>query len=342
MIIENYAEQYCLKVSGKIKEIIKSKKLTQTKVVELCENAGVPVSQGTISNITRGAKEIKLSSLISLCKGLNINIIDILSDDDTENKTVLKYDDKMYKGYTGTYHTYFFPTISNKEELLHGILDINEPNENGKCEADLKLYTGEKKKDGERDEEIIKYYTGEFAISGPMQSAYCLLNNSQTDEQCCFIFHHFYILNNELKCRVAAAVTTSAGGNRRPTIHRIYISRDKLSVEGEKYIRGQLRLNESEILINKNAYAELLATEEIPQEFTTVFKKEAKVESYYNVVEARLSNCGLKKEEFARVISLLRDYSVAPKYNKVSMKTDEFVFDNYENWKEKCHQQSED
>ncbi len=69
MIIENYAEQYCLKVSGKIKEIIKSKKLTQTKVVELCENAGVPVSQGTISNITRGAKEIKLSSLISLCKG---------------------------------------------------------------------------------------------------------------------------------------------------------------------------------------------------------------------------------------------------------------------------------
>ena len=39
----------------------------------------------------------------------------------------------------------------------------------------------------------------------------------------------------------------------------------------------------------------------------------------------------MEKHEFARTISLLRDYSVAPKYNKVSIKTDEFVFNNYEN-----------
>lgn len=331
---ENYAEQYCLKVSEKINQLIKERKLTQTKVAELCESAGVSVSQGTISNITRGAKEIKLSSLISLCKGLDVNIIDLLSDADADNQMCNKYDAKMYNGYTGWYHTYFFPTISNKEELLHGILEIKEPDEMGKCKANFKLYTGEKKINETGEQQIAKYYTGEFAISGPMQSAYCLLNNSQTDEQCCFIFHHFYILNNELKCRVAAAVTTSAGGNRRPTIHRIYISRDKLSAEGEKYIRGQLRLNDSEILINKNIFTELITTENIPQEFMNVFKKEAKVESYYNVVEARLANCGLKKEEFARVISLLRDHSVSPKYNKVSMKTDEFVFENYENWRE--------
>ena len=325
-----------------IKRIMKEDDVTQAAIAERCKSFGGSISQGTISNLMRGeAKDIKLSSLISLCKGLGVSFEDITigsqmgkEGENREDKHIV-IDKKIYQGYPGTYHTYFFPTISNKEELLRGELEIGELAENGSCSAYMKLYTGDirTEKSG-KNEEIIKEYKGEFFISIPMQSGYCFLKNDQSDECCFLIFHHFYLLNNNLKCRVAVAATTSAGGNRRPTIHRIYLSRDRLNAQGEKFIRGQLRLNESEILITKRAYAELLKKEEIPEEFTEIFEQEAKIESYYTVVEARLTNCEISKEEFARVISLLRDYSVSPKYNKVSMKTDEFVFENYENWKE--------
>ena len=54
------------------------------------------------------------------------------------------------------------------------------------------------------------------------------------------------------------------------------------------------------------------------------------MEQYYSVTEAKLINCNIIEKEFAQAISLLRDYSAAPKYNKVSMKTDEFVFEYYQ------------
>ena len=325
-----------------IKRVMEEDDVTQVTIAERCRSFGGSISQGTISNLIRGeAKDIKLSSLISLCKGLGVSFEDIMPgtqmEKEGENRKdkPIGIDKKIYKGYPGTYYTYFFPTISNKEDLLRGKLKIGDPAENGTCSAHMKLYTGDIKTDENgKSEEIIKEYKGEFSISIPMQSGYCILKNDQSDECCFLIFHHFYLLNNDLKCRVAVAATTSAGGNRRPTIHRIYLSRDRLNVQGEKFIRGQLRLNESEILITKEAYAEMLKKEEIPEKFAEIFEKEAKLESYYTVVEARLTNCGISKEEFARVISLLRDYSVSPKYNKVSMKTDEFVFENYENWKE--------
>ena len=107
-------------------------------------------------------------------------------------------------------------------------------------------------------------------------------------------------------------------------------SSKRLSEENQKYIRGQLRLNESEILIAKEQYERLIREENIPKEFCDTFEKESKVEQYYSVTEAKLVNCNIIEKEFARAISLLRDYSTAPKYNKVSMKTDEFVFEYYQ------------
>ena len=192
------------------------------------------------------------------------------------------------------------------------------------------LYTGDKKVVKGKKEEIVKEYEGEFVISIPMQSGYCMLRNSKIDELCFFVIHHWHIFNNDLLCRIAAVATTSAGANRRPTIHRLYMCRDELSVENQKYIRGQLRLNESEILIAKGKYEQLLSKENIPAQFQEIFKKEAKLEQYYTVTEAKLTNCDILDKDFAQAISLVRDYSVAPRYNKVSMKTDEFVYDYYQ------------
>ncbi len=333
----NYGKDYCARVSERISKIIEEKRLTQNQIVKLCEDAGAPISQATISNIKRGATTIALSSVINICKGLNIDINDVLSlekMDDTIKTNIKGRGDPTkniaYKGYFGLYHVYFFPTISDKHELLHGILDISPSKGEDTCKATMQLYTGDIREiDGEK-EEIVKKYEGDFFISLPMQSGYCLLKNSEIEETCFLIFHHWHILNNELLCRMAVAATTSAGGNRRPTIHRLYMSRHELPEENQKYIKGQLRLNSSEIIISENNYKRLLSEIDISDKFKEIFKREAKLESYFNISEAKLMSCEISGRELAQSISLLRDYSVSPKYNKVSTKTDEFIFKYYQ------------
>lgn len=337
---EDYGKDYCIKIGKKVLEIMKKRNLTQNDIVALCKQAGASISQGTISNMKKGGTSI--SSIANICKGLNISISEILPDMEKDNdiqnrkdekKTVTQVDlttDIAYRGYLGDYHVYFFPTISNKFDLLHGILKIFQPEKENICKVSMKLFTGDKKIVNGITEDVVKEYEGEFIISLPMQSGYCILRNSLIDEQCFFVFHHWHILNNELQCRMAAVATTSAGGNRRPTIHRLYMSRCELSVENQKYIRGQLRLNDSEILISKANYAKLLEEENIPEEFKEIFEKEAKLESYYSVTESKLVNCDILEKDFAQTISLLRDYSAAARYNKVSMKTDEFIYNYYQ------------
>lgn len=352
----NFEEKYYLRVAENINKIIETKNLTQNEVVEKCKKVGMSISQATLSNIRKVSTKkdeeiplseekkplkITLSTVLSICKGLDISIYEVLPEVidekvlirkekiEKENENILF--EEAYRGYMGEYHVYFFPTISNKDELLHGKLKISFPNaEENVPNARLILYTGDKKNIDGKIVEVTKEYEGEFRISLPMQSGYCILKNTKMGEQCFFIFHHWHIFSNDLLCRVAVVATTSAGSNRRPTLHRLYISRTELTEENKKYIRGQLRLNGAEILISKKEYNKFKSSENIPTEFLRVFEKEAKIEEYYNVTEAKLSGDNMSEKEFAQIISVLRDYSVAPKYNKVSMKTDEFVFNYYE------------
>lgn len=336
--MEDYEKEFSDRLKENIQTKINQMNLKQNEIVDRCRDAGVIISQGTISNISNKDKSISLSTVVGLCKGLEIDIHEILPET-VHRKTGTISSFKMptsttnnnaYKGYIGEYHVYFFPTISNKEELLHGELVISPPSDEKTCSATMTLYTGDKRTINGKKVEITKEYVGEFSISIPMQSGYCILKNTQMDEQCFFIFHHWHIYGNDLKCRMAVAATTSAGSNRRPTIHRLYMCREPLSEENQNYIRGQLRLNESEILIAKEQYEKLIAKENIPKEFCDIFEKESKLEQFYSVTEAKLVTCNIVGKEFAQAISLLRDYSVAPKYNKVSMKTDEFVFEYYQ------------
>lgn len=339
--MEDYEKEFNDRLKDNIQTKISQMNLKQNEIVDRCRAAGVMISQGTISNISNKDKSISLSTVVGLCKGLEIDIHEILPET-VPRKSVTTASFRMptsatnnnaYKGYIGSYHVYFFPTISNKEELLHGELEISSPSDEKICSATMTLHTGDKKIINGKEVEIIKEYVGEFFISIPMQSGYCILKNAQMDEQCFFIFHHWHIYSNDLMCRMAVAATTSAGSNRRPTVHRLYMCREPLSEENQKYIRGQLRLNESEILIAKDQYERLILQEKIPKEFCDIFEKEAKLDQYYSVTEAKLVNCNIVEKDFAQAISLLRDYSTAPKYNKVSMKTDEFVFEYYQDQK---------
>ena len=48
--------------------------------------------------------------------------------------------------------------------------------------------------------------------------------------------------------------------------------------------------------------------------------------TYESLEEGKIRNIEVSSDVKAQGISLLRNYSIAPKYNKVSTKTEEFVF----------------
>lgn len=329
---------YCKEIAANIGKIIREKGITQNEVVEACKKQGMKISQSTISNILQGKTMMSIVSLLRICHGLGVTIEEVLpkgkKDEEVNYSINSKESDylleKAYRGYLGMFHVYFFPTISGEHGLLHGILNLEKKEDADHGIAKMVLFTNKKvKKDGELVE-VKREYCGDFRISLPMRSGYCTLRCEHTDESCFFVFHHFHIFDNFLKCKIAAAATTSAGSNKRPTIHRMFMCRKAIENESDlKCIQGQLKLNESEILIKKNTYEHMIKMEDISSEFRKLFEELSREEKYYSVSEASLINSEVEAGEFARDISILRDYSVAPKYNKVSMKTDELVYQYY-------------
>lgn len=77
----------------------------------------------------------------------------------------------------------------------------------------------------------MAYYIGKFAISPRMGSCYCLLESREIGELCFIVFRHIYLNNENLKCRLAAVATASAGDNPRPTTHRMLICREEVPEE---------------------------------------------------------------------------------------------------------------
>ena len=119
-------------------------------------------------------------------------------------------------------------------------------------------------------------------------------------------------------------------------MHRMVISKYPfdISKEGDDlhFLKGQLKLNSSRIIISKEKFDKLLDNSDIKsnEELFGFFKEfEERVtppKEYYEIDEAQL--LGLDTPVMTKImgISLLREASVTKKYNKISTKTDEFLF----------------
>ena len=94
----------------------------------------------------------------------------------------------------------------------------------------LKIYTGKIDVSGQK---ITKNYTGDMIISVSFSSCYCSLINSEIGELCFLFFHHMFLFSQEIICRVGGVLTTSSGSNRRPTMHRMVISKYPFDISKE-------------------------------------------------------------------------------------------------------------
>lgn len=351
-------DNYVDAVINRINSTMKEKKITYASLAEKTD-----LNTSTISKILNKKMKLNLEHLFIICKALKINPSKILIlpeeyEDEFTNESglfrdkVFKNNDTLirnpkhfaFKGYVDqTFFVYFYSTISSETSLINGELKFEVSEAENYCKATFKLKTG--KKDFE-DNDIYKMYTGELLISLSMGCCYCILMNSITGEFCFLNFRHLFLFHQNLICRVAAALTTSSGESKLPTIHRALISYRELHFTDDNdsdldFIQGQLRLNNSGIVIQKEKfekeYNELCKkvsiSENVNQLITTVLSKEY-IHDCYMIDEARVRGENYSDAEKIKAINILRDLSMSPKYNKISPKTDEFFFKHLSGTKE--------
>lgn len=276
------------------------------------------------------------------------------------NKFIVNGADEAFSGYYQHYFCYLYPTISSEKHLLTADLEFKEENEH--CKAILKLNTGRHDKN---NEPIYKYYNGIMVIVEKTKSCYCILVREMiksTNELCFLNFRYIPIgdSNRNLDCRMVEVLTTSAGGDSSfPTVHRMFISRDRIRDEDLKIILPHLYLNNSTITIDEN---ELLKVAGLSKEYKEIIKsivalivpeKEKKEEIYkkldmeseikdfedekegtstrkvmYKLREdlvVNTANLKMSKRNVSIFISQLRGFSYAFRFNKVSKKLDDNV-----------------
>lgn len=334
---DEYAAEYCAEIVTRLKKIAEHKNISQGTIAT---RSGI--GQSTISKFFSGKMEVTLTHVVKICKALDIEPSEVFSESHQylAPQNITYNDDTLivnpahpaFKGYMGTFHVYFNSTISSEKVILHGELDFTKSNDQKSCVANMKLYTGKYK----NNMEITKNYTGKLVISLSMSSCYCELVAKDIGEMCFFVFDHMFLFNDDLYCRMACAVTTSSGGNRRPTMHRLFLSREKLDVSNTKtpdyrFLYGQLQLNNSEIVISKELYDKVIKDnvdrkDTEMNELIDEFEIGLHEAPYYVIDEGKIRNTQYSMDTKLKLITYLRENSLSQDYNKISTKTDEYTY----------------
>lgn len=323
-------------LSQNLKKLMKEKGFSQKTLVKHCKSKNLTIAEGTIFNILHERRSVTLDTLSILAQTLDTDIFTLLTPTDNASAhvshTPLSLDtfitsptDDAFKGFMGSFEVYFYKTAGKNLDLLHGTLKFESSSDGTTCIASLSLPTGDTRITDDKEVDIVKEYTGTLIVSKHMQSGYVFLDNGR--DISVLIFHHWYLQNNDLKCTMASAITTSSGSNRRPTTHRICITRDPIPHDKIPYIKGQLLLNDADILISQTDYNKLIASKNLPESFRTLLMDAASKEHYRLIKENQLIDSTLFSEhENAKFISQVRLKSIASKYNKISKRTDDSLF----------------
>ncbi|MCI9080477.1 MAG: helix-turn-helix transcriptional regulator [Lachnospiraceae bacterium] len=338
-----------------IKRLIRYMQKNGVKQLDLSRQTNI--SQSTLSKILSGETKLTLSSIFKICNALSIDpeillsfdheiATDTLHQKDTGiiNRTYINDEilirnsnHAAFKGYIGhAFHIYLYSTISSESSLLLGKISFEDTEYHNFCKATMELSTG--KKDSNNNNITKKYY-GELIISLTMGACYCILVNPEIGEVCTINFKHTFLFNQNLICRVGTVLSTSSGTNKLPIIQRALITDTALDVNNPdspdfEFVRGQLRLNDSEIILSKKSFDNLTARiNESSSELNTFLSKCTQAGSeyhesatYYVFDETKIRSINVSSDTKAEGISILRNLSTSPKYNKVSTKTEEFTF----------------
>lgn len=235
----------------------------------------------------------------------------------------------LFKKYLQTYFCYFYPTVSdeNKSEdtLLTGNLRLYD--EGGECRATLTIDTGTLNEEGNPN---LKIYEGNFNLSTSVHCIHCILKSKEVGEYCFIIFRHSHVNYDFLDCRMAEVLSTSSTVDKRyPTVLRMLLSNQKLLDEDLKVIAPHLWLNYSQISITEEG---LISLGDISDDYKVIVdalldKKDPELMYRFKEDDAlKIAEEFLPKEELPIFLAELRLKAFAYRYNKVSPKLDNAVW----------------
>lgn len=341
-------DDYCRAICIKINRIMEEHSIKQIDL-----SAKTNISQSSLSKLLSGEMRLTLQHIFKISQALNLLPEELLSFEDNvsnrltttpsasgvineeyTNRQILirDSDHSAFNGYNNTtFYLYLYSNTNINPLLLEGRITFDTKN-NSFCKADMEINSGKNDTDGTP---ILKYYSGELIISLTMGTCYCILTNPDMGEICFLNFRHMFLYNSPMECRVGTMSTTSSGENRLPVIQRIIISRKQLNISKRnstdlEFVQGQLRLNDSIIIISTYELENLYKMYESDKDLCSFFQKILEISErrdYSIIDESRLQDILVSPKIKSVGLGILRNASSSPKYNKVSSKTDELVYE---------------
>lgn len=248
----------------------------------------------------------------------------------SDDSLVSESSNKVFRGYDGEYHIYFTPTSSSDKGYLKGCMTVVPHGTSVYLKLELKQHCC-----GGEVYDVDKTYEGSLVASTSVHCCYCILSCSDVGELCFLAFRHMTLNKKNLECRVAEALTVSAGAEDRcPTVHRVLISREPIKDEDVVQLLPLLKLNSSTIIISDEELNAIsgrspknrAAIEQI------LLATGAERKTYYQIREdtVRTTVRDMKtvgKKHALPLIVEMRERAESSRYNKVSQKADDCIRD---------------
>lgn len=231
--------------------------------------------------------------------------------------------------YCGEYNCLFVSTDSASPSLVEGKLRISSDSDGGgNCFAYMTIYNNKK--------EEIKWYSGPFFLNQHYRTWHCILVGKVKQEICMLTATNFNATLRPNQYNMALCLTTSSGVEKRPTVHRLLISRKPIPKRARKLIQAQLRLNTDSICIEEDAIEELekdaaqhlkaATSEKDSLKYQAVLNcidriRKTRQRVYYTIDESIIydsQEIAASKELRSFVVSEIRSYTRHTYYNKVS------------------------
>lgn len=322
----------------RVEAVLKSRKVSQLKLEELCLEHGFQVKQPEISRLYSKKAHITLYQIMAFSEVLDVPVEQFLYQDKVAmgfqfagGSLISDPSDDVFSGYIGNYEVMLHSTTPFENKLLFGKLMFTPDERQKRCVARFYLDTGEKTGKGQP---IYKKYEGILLISQKLSACYVLLINEQIGEVSMIVFRHRAMLVKRMECRLGMALTVSAGESRTPVAQKLWISRKKITDEMVEKISPFLRMEPiNEVLLKKEDLLEWKENEKNQ----SIHIDEAMLDEFVNVSELMIRYCNKKmsRGQIAGCFASLKSRSSASYISAVTEQDDNLIYELFKTAQEK-------
>lgn len=255
-------------VSARMNDILRKRNISQAQLVKKMQDAGYSILQSDASKILSDKAKVNMYFLVAFSEVMGVSLDELACGRhnaapirlDGKNFQVDPAQDDGFENIIGDYFIYFESTDHQERgKLVSGKLSLQR--REGFCEAVMILERVGKKRN------LKKTYHGQMFLSRKMRSAWVLLFNENFGEFSMFQFRYRDFLTRPMECRLAMAVTVSSGESKRPTAHRLVLTRRELEERELKVIASNLKIDNKEIIIEENMFKRYMENTLEQQEF---------------------------------------------------------------------------